>query len=188
MMQFDHFSMIAGIFNKLERFNPSPILIDLISLSAYTNLLDIGGGTGRVANVFREKVNSTIVADISHGMLVYAVRKGLQTVCTPAEFLPFPSNSFDRIIIVDALHHVNDQKLTITELGRVLVPGGYLILVEPDIHRFLIKLIALAEKILLMRSHFLDEEGITALFNSQFINTRSFHDGLSLYIRTEKVR
>jgi hypothetical protein len=46
----------------------------------------------------------------------------------------------------------------------------------------------MAEKILLMRSHFLDEGGILALLNSQFVNTRGIHEGLSLYIRTEKVR
>ena len=47
---------------------------------------------------------------------------------------------------------------------RVLKPGGLLVIEEPDIRTFGVKLIAIAEKLLLMRSHFLAPEEITNLF------------------------
>jgi demethylmenaquinone methyltransferase/2-methoxy-6-polyprenyl-1,4-benzoquinol methylase len=47
---------------------------------------------------------------------------------------------------------------------RVLKPGGMLIIEEPDIRTFGVKLIALAEKMLLMRSHFLTPDQIVKLF------------------------
>ena len=47
---------------------------------------------------------------------------------------------------------------------RVLRTGGVLVIEEPDIRTFGVKLIALAEKLLLMRSHFLAPDKIEKLF------------------------
>ena len=48
--------------------------------------------------------------------------------------------------------------------GGVLKPGGSIVIEEPDIRKFTVKLIALAEKITLMRSHFLSPDKIAGLF------------------------
>jgi ubiquinone/menaquinone biosynthesis C-methylase UbiE len=84
-------------------------------------------------------------------------------VCAAAEEIPFPGGYFDRVIMVDAFHHVISQKKTVAELWRVLKPGGRMVIEEPDIRTGWVKLIAVAEKILLMRSHFLSPEKIMAL-------------------------
>lgn len=187
-MPFDHFSLIAGLYNKLGKFSTSTAFLDLLSLSHEEIVLDAGGGTGRVTEAIRGQVKGAVVADISHGMLRYAVRKGLSTACTPLENLPFRSNTFDRVIMMDVLHHVFDQHKTINELWRVLVPGGYLIILEPDIHKYSVKLIAIAEKILLMRSHFLVDNKITSLFANHFTKIKVIHDESNIWIRAEKVR
>ena len=67
--------------------------------------------------------------------------------------------------MVDALHHVCNQVQTAQELWRVLAPGGYLVIEEPDLRTFAVKLVAVAEKVALMRSHFLAPEAIAALFD-----------------------
>ena len=50
--------------------------------------------------------------------------------------------------------------------GLRLVKGGVLVIEEPDIRTFGVKLIAIAEKLLLMRSHFLAPDAILKLFPS----------------------
>jgi demethylmenaquinone methyltransferase/2-methoxy-6-polyprenyl-1,4-benzoquinol methylase len=68
--------------------------------------------------------------------------------------------------MVDALHHVIDHAHTAREMYRVLKPGGILVIEEPDIRTFGVKLIAIAEKLLLMRSHFIAPDEIVKLFSS----------------------
>jgi len=185
-MPFDHFNLIAGLYDRTAQFNPPALLLDLLALPPSGLLLDAGGGTGRVAKALRSKVREVVVADISRGMLRHAVDKGLATTCAPTEHLPFASGTFDRIIMVDALHHVFDQRQTVTELWRVLAPGGRVVIIEPDIRRFSIKLIALVEKLLLMRSHFLDGEQITYLFRNCDVQARIVKYELNIFFLVEK--
>ncbi len=171
-MPFDHFNAIAGFYNRAADFQASPALMQLLDLSGNIRLLDAGGGTGRVAKGLREKISMVVVADPSAGMLKYARQKDLPSVCTPSEKLPFAPNSFERVIMIDALHHVIDQRKTAEELWRVLSPGGKILIIEPDIHRFAMKLVALGEKLLLMRSHFLAYDKIKTLFDEKAANIR----------------
>jgi demethylmenaquinone methyltransferase/2-methoxy-6-polyprenyl-1,4-benzoquinol methylase len=128
------------------------------------SLLDAGGGTGRVAAGLRERSARTVVADVSMKMLRFVGEKRLPAVCGPAERLPFADGSFDRVLMVDAFHHLEDQAVAARELFRVLAPAGRLVIVEPDIRRPVVVLIAIMEKLLLMRSHFLSGEKILMFF------------------------
>jgi demethylmenaquinone methyltransferase/2-methoxy-6-polyprenyl-1,4-benzoquinol methylase len=89
----------------------------------------------------------------------------LRPVCSRTEKLPFADGTFARIIMVDALHHVIDQRETLDELWRLLQPGGRLVIEEPDLRLFGVKLLAIAEKLALMRSHFLSPPHIAELLN-----------------------
>jgi ubiquinone/menaquinone biosynthesis C-methylase UbiE len=187
-MPFDHFGLIAGIYNRTPPFTAPAGLIDLLALPLNGLLLDVGGGTGRVAEAFRKIEWEGIVADPSRGMLRQAAKKGLKAVCSPAEKLPFLSNTFGGIIMVDALHHVNNQLETIKELWRVLALGGKVVIIEPDISKFGVKLVAAAEKLLLMRSHFLSAEEMAALFSNLHTGVGVIHAESNLWVYAEKVR
>ena len=161
---FDHFDLLAPIYDRAIRFSRLERMLDFVNLPADGLLLDAGGGTGRVAAALRPYVREVLVADLSIGMLRQARRKGLAGIITPAERLPFADGTFERIVMVDALHHVSHQGETVGELWRVLKPGGRLVIEEPDVRTWQVKLVALAEKLALMRSHFLSPPTIAALF------------------------
>jgi demethylmenaquinone methyltransferase/2-methoxy-6-polyprenyl-1,4-benzoquinol methylase len=110
------------------------------------------------------KAGQVVVADVSLGMLTQAREKSLVVACSAAEQLPFLSGTFERVLMVDALHHVNHQAETVRDLWRVLAPGGRILVVEPDIRTLAVKGIALFEKLMLMRSHFLSPQDIAGLF------------------------
>ncbi|HEY9152020.1 MAG TPA: methyltransferase domain-containing protein [Anaerolineales bacterium] len=161
-----HFNFLAPFYDQVIQFTSLDKMLQILDLPHAGILLDAGGGTGRVASALRPHVGSVIVADVSWGMLSQARQKNLVTTSTETEHLPFTNNSFDRVLMVDALHHVVNQAETIRELYRVLKPGGRLVIEEPDLRTFAVKMIAVAEKLALMRSHFLDPSEIAALFPS----------------------
>ena len=162
---FDHFGFLAPFYEKFIKPKSPDQLIRLLDLPGSGMLLDVGGGTGRVSSFLINEVDQVVLADLSEKMLLQShAKEGLEPICSHAEKLPFPDDSFDRVLMVDALHHVCDQKETAQELWRVLKPGGMIIIEEPDISHWAVKLVALGEKIALMRSHFLSPSQIKDLY------------------------
>ena len=161
----DHFDLIAPFYERvIKRVNLTPLL-SLLQLDPTNRLLDVGGGTGRVSGMMTEQTGKVILTDVSCGMVREAATKdGLRPLCAHAERLPFPDAAFDRILMVDAFHHVCDQRQTVAELIRVLEPGGRLVVEEPNIERFAVKMVALAEKLALMRSHFVRPDAMYQMF------------------------
>jgi demethylmenaquinone methyltransferase/2-methoxy-6-polyprenyl-1,4-benzoquinol methylase len=162
-----HFNLLAPLYDRVIPFVRLDQMLKVLDLPHAGTLLDAGGGTGRVAEALRPYIDWIVVADVSTAMLAEARQKDLSTVSAPTEYLPFPDSTFDRVLMVDALHHVVDQAETIRELYRVLRVGGKLVIEEPDIRRFPVKLIAVAEKLALMRSRFLDPSQIARLFPAE---------------------
>jgi demethylmenaquinone methyltransferase/2-methoxy-6-polyprenyl-1,4-benzoquinol methylase len=186
MAGFDHFTHLAPFYDRAIPFTTLERLLEHGEFSETDFVLDAGGGTGRVAFALVPYVNKVIVADLSQGMLVQAERKGLDAVHSPVESLPFGENTFDRIVMIDALHHVCNQQKTTDELWRVLAPGGMLIIQEPDVRRFSVKLVALAEKIALMRSHFLSPHDIAGLFKQPLCEIRQLDENYSTWTLVKK--
>lgn len=166
MSGFDHFNLIGPLYDRIFGRAEDQKIVEIAEMREGQTLLDVGGGTGRVTRLFKKISKNVIIADAAKKMLQEAQKKELRTVNSQSEHLPFAQHTFDRVIMVDALHHVADQQKTLNELWRVTGPGGMIIVEEPDINHFLVKLVALGEKLLLMRSHFLSPQAIAGM--SQF--------------------
>ena len=161
---FDHFGLAAPFYESFIHPGVPEKTLEQLSIPAGAFVLDAGGGTGRVAQFLRGQAAQVVVVDQSFKMLREAHKKeGLNTACSDTERMPFRDNIFDRILMLDALHHVVNQLETINELCRILAPGGRIVIEEPDIRAFGVKLLALAEKLALMRSHFLSPHQIASL-------------------------
>jgi len=111
-------------------------------------------------------VDEIVVLDESAGMLRQARRKRLPAVRGEAERLPFADGAFTRILMVDTFHHLRDQRQAAAELLRVLAPGGRLVMEEPNVERTSVRLIALAERLALMRSHFRSPQTVQEIFEA----------------------
>lgn len=187
-MKFDHFGLIAGLYNRAAQYSPPSKLLEILDLHPDGLLLDSGGGTGRVALALKAMVGKVVVLDSSRSMLRYAAVKGLESICAQAERLPFRSTSFTQIIMVDAFHHLVNQSNAISEFWRVLAPGGIIVISEPNIHKLPVKLIAIGEKVLLMRSQFLSPEKIAALLERPNSVVRIIFIDTSVWVCAERVR
>jgi demethylmenaquinone methyltransferase/2-methoxy-6-polyprenyl-1,4-benzoquinol methylase len=185
---FDHFKLVAPFY---ERVIPPPDLgrlKHLLNLPIQGPMLDVGGGTGRVSTQLLPFVGELVLTDVSFGMLQQAKRKGnLLMSLAYAELLPFPAESFERILVVDALHHFADQHKAIAELIRVLKPSGRLVIEEPDINHLAVKMIALLEKLALMGSRFYSPKEIAELVAGHGLLPRiSTDDKINAWIIVDK--
>ena len=184
---FDHFGFLAPFYENFIKPKSPDILAGYLDLPIKGSLLDVGGGTGRVSGFFKDQTDQVIIADLSEKMLLQSFGKdGLEPVCSHAEKLPFPDGYFERVIMVDALHHVCNQSETALELWRVVKPGGKIIIEEPDIKHWGVKLVALGEKIALMRSRFLSPGAIADLYQPFTDKLQVFRDGHIAWIVIQK--
>jgi len=189
MMPFlDHFSLMAPYYDRWFKSTEPNKLRSLLDLPVTGMVLDAGGGTGRVSKLLEGLASVFVVADESRGMLIQAHLKGaLAPVCTCTENLPFSESQFDRIVMVDALHHVLNSRKTADELWRLLKSGGKIVIEEPDIRKLAIKLVAFVEKMALMRSHFLPADAIERLFLHPQAKTRVERDNHTVWVIIEKM-
>ena len=125
MPLLDHFGLLAPFYERFIQLREPDKLIQRLNLPVGGAVLDAGGGTGRVSAALNGLAGKIIVADLSTGMLQQVRQKnGLQAVNSHTEALPFPADSFERIIMIDALHHVCNHRDTAAELWRVLNPAA----------------------------------------------------------------
>ena len=183
----DHFDLIASIYDRLIGPPDTERLQQLLNLPTDGWLLDGGGGTGRVSSRLNGLVGHIVVSDLSQHMLKKAQRKKVRPVRAHVEHLPFADGFFDRVLVVDALHHFGDQGEAIADLLRVLKPGGRLVIEEPDYNHKGIKLLAFAEKMLLMRSHFYTPQKIQKIIVSCGFSAKiEYDDRYTAWVVVEK--
>jgi len=60
--------------------------------------------------------------------------------------LPFENNSLDAVMMIDAIHHLEDIDSTMPDIFRVLKPGGRLLILEPNKLNPLIYLVHLLDE------------------------------------------
>ena len=103
-----------------------------------TRLLEIGSGMGHLIGSL-EADFQTLALDVNHWALLQSKSVAPQTDLNAgsAESLPFADSSFGVVIIKHVVEHLPDPELAISELSRVLAPGGILLLATPNLDSLL---------------------------------------------------
>lgn len=125
----------------------------MVALSGVTPdsiVLDVATGGGHTALAFAADAGQVVASDLTPEMLAAArafiAGQGVANVSfaqADAEALPFADASFDIVTCRIAPHHFADLGRAVREFGRVLRPGGRLVLVDniapeaPDLDAFI---------------------------------------------------
>lgn len=88
---------------------------------------DIGGGYGRLANEYLKRAHKIYLFDYSKTELEQAKEiygDKIETKAGDIYDLPFKDGELDGLMMVRVTHHLKDMKKAVSELYRVLKPGG----------------------------------------------------------------
>ena len=126
--------MSAGLHRLWKRFAVERSLV-----RPGERVLDVAGGTGDLTRLFAQRVGprgAVVITDINGPML----RRGrdrllddgllVPAVQCDAEKLPFPDGHFDCVCVAFGLRNMTHKDAAITEMRRVLRPGGRLLVLE----------------------------------------------------------
>jgi len=97
------------------------------SLGECQRLLDLGCGEKPFKFIYEGKVENYIGMDMPSS----PHHQDQVDVFANGEVLPFQSESFDVVLCSELMEHVTEPTLLLTEINRILVPGGRLILTTP---------------------------------------------------------
>lgn len=109
------------------------VLEDLIGLKGNGKVLDVGTGTGFLANLLAEIGYTSVGIDFSEGMLeigrVNSANRGVSVEyhLGDGDKLPFEDNSFDALVNCRVIWTLLDPVASLKEWMRVLKPGGVLL-------------------------------------------------------------
>ena len=142
-----YFARHAHDWDELRRLHSSDETIEsaldaALGSAPLGRLLDIGTGTGRMAEIFAERAEHIVALDKSLAMLRVA-RAKLQNL--PAQrvelvqgdfgSLPFAAASFDTILFHQVLHFAQAPRAALAEAARVTSPGGRIAIVDFAAHQ-----------------------------------------------------
>jgi arsenite methyltransferase len=115
-------------------------VLEAAALVPGDTVLDVGSGLGLLTLAAHDRIGDgwVIAVDPSVGALEELLRlaheakaNGIMYLVGDAEVLPLPNESIDAAVLRSVLVHVPRPDLAVSELARVLRPGGRLSLREP---------------------------------------------------------
>jgi demethylmenaquinone methyltransferase/2-methoxy-6-polyprenyl-1,4-benzoquinol methylase len=93
-------------------------------------VLDVAAGTGSITRRLTAEGADVVSLDQSYEMLARAVERGAVGIVATAEELPFADDQFDAVTFGYLLRYVDRVPGALTEITRVVRPGGRVGMVE----------------------------------------------------------
>lgn len=134
------FSKDAADYDQSKRYDSLretyPAIVAEAVSSPFGAILDIGCGTGALLQMIQVKKKDARLfgVDLSEKMVQVAKAKlggKADLRVSDSEKLPFPNGAFDLVMCTYSFHHYPNPGAVLSEVRRVLAPGGRLILVDP---------------------------------------------------------
>ena len=105
-----------------------PGILDAVRVARGMRLLDVCTGPGMLAGAALERGADVVGLDFSSKVVAIARRNvpGAEFQQGDAQALPFEAESFDAVVCGYGIIHVPEPQKALSEMHRVLKPGGYI--------------------------------------------------------------
>jgi ubiquinone/menaquinone biosynthesis C-methylase UbiE len=134
------FSKDAADYDQSRRYeslrDTYPAIVAEAVSFPFGTMLDIGCGTGALLQMIQERKKDARLfgVDLSEKMIHVAkakLGKMADLRVSDSEKLPFPNAAFDLVMCTYSFHHYPNPGAVLSEVRRVLAPGGRLIMADP---------------------------------------------------------
>jgi SAM-dependent methyltransferase len=128
----DYYDDFSGWYER-ERKHGYHAMLDQLELQVIRpyaegkDVLEVGAGTGLIMEGLGSAPKKLVGLDISKGMLKKASERGFNVVQGSATDLPFENEQFDLAYSFKVLAHIPAIEKVLSEMSRVLRPGGILV-------------------------------------------------------------
>ena len=120
------------LFRWIDHRKVSVIQRELASLPCGAVVIDVGCGSGAILERLALPGNMKVAGDHDLGLLRVAQARGLFPVRFDFDApLPFSDGSVDAALMIDTIEHTAEPRHALSELHRVLRPGGVAIVFTP---------------------------------------------------------
>ena len=116
-------------------------------LTERSNVLDLGCGRGGVVELFWRDVKVAAGLDPDVPSLAEHRTHGMPVIRGRGEHLPFADESFDLIVCLWVLEHIERPDEVFSEVRRVLRPGGHFVFLTPNLRNPLLLVNRLAKRL-----------------------------------------
>lgn len=116
-----------------RRLRGDLLAADLVQARKGESVLEVGCGTAAHLKSLVEQGASGAACDLDTDAIRLLQAEGINAVPMQSpSLLPFPNNSFDWVLAMQVIEHVEEQEAFIDEIYRVLKPGGTCIIATPN--------------------------------------------------------
>jgi SAM-dependent methyltransferase len=123
-----------ALYEEDEGVSPFDVLWESLVGLAPRRVVEVGGGPGELAERLQRELAATVsFVDVSPRMVELARARGIDAQVGDVQELPFAGGSFDVAVAAWMLYHVPDLDRGLSELARVLRPGGALVAVTNSV-------------------------------------------------------
>jgi SAM-dependent methyltransferase len=124
------FEQRAAAWRNVTGPDARQVALDAVAEVGPRRVLEVGCGPGWASEWIARELGAGVVAiDQSERMVELTRARGLDARVGDVQALPFEDGSFDAALAAWMLYHVPDLDLGLSELARVLRPGGRLVAV-----------------------------------------------------------
>ena len=119
-----------SIYENVEGDDAREVAFRAIAAAHPRRLLEVGPGPGELSARIATELGADVTAlDVSERMVELARGRGVHAQVGDVQSLPFADGAFDTVVAAWMLYHVPDLDRGLTEIARVLCPGGHLVAV-----------------------------------------------------------
>jgi SAM-dependent methyltransferase len=123
-----------SFYEEVDGPDAREVAFEAVAAVRPQRVLEVGPGPGEASERIARQLGAEVVAvDVSARMVELARERGVDARVGDVQSLPFDDGSFDCALAAWVLFHVPDLDRALSELARVLRPGGRLVAVTTSV-------------------------------------------------------